>query len=106
MKFSIQREALLRPLTQVAGVVDEAAVREVYGRLYANEPFIKVLPTGQHATLAHAVHTNRCVISITITGSTIILTSAIDNLVKGAAGQAVQNMNVMFELDETVGLVN
>ena len=101
----VPRGILSNVYVQVAGPVDEEQVREVYGRFYANEPFIKVLPAGKLATLAHAVHTNRCAISITVTGSTIILTSAIDNLIKGAAGQAVQNMNVMFELDETTGLI-
>lgn len=89
----------------LVGDVDEEKLREEYGRFYHNEPFVKVLPAGQLSTLAHVVHTNRCVISLTLAGSTFILTSAIDNLVKGAAGQAVQNMNVMFELDETTGLI-
>ena len=90
----------------LADTPDEEMLQGIYGRFYANEPFVKMLPPGKLATLAHAVHTNRCVIGLTLTGSTVILTSAIDNLVKGAAGQAVQNMNVMYELDETSGLVS
>ena len=62
------------------------------------------LPRGETATLAHVTHTNRCAIGLTLTGRTLILTSAIDNLIKGAAGQAVQNMNVVFGCDETAGL--
>ena len=80
-------------------------VREIYGRYYNNEPFIKLLPEGQLATLAHVTHTNKCAIGISNAGNTLVLTSAIDNLQKGAAGQAVQNMNVMFGLEETAGLV-
>jgi N-acetyl-gamma-glutamyl-phosphate reductase len=55
--------------------------------------------------LAHVNQTNRCAISLTLAGNMLILSSAIDNLIKGAAGQAVQNMNVLFGVEETVGLV-
>lgn len=84
---------------------NEADLRSLYLTTYADEPFIKVLPAGNFASLAHVVLTNRCVISLTVAGNTLILTSAIDNLLKGAAGQAVQNMNVMYGFDETIGLV-
>ncbi|MGC8877643.1 MAG: N-acetyl-gamma-glutamyl-phosphate reductase [Anaerolineae bacterium] len=82
------------------------AVHNRFCEAYAEEPFIWVLPPGQLATLAHAVHTNRCVLSLTqpMPGQ-LIICSAIDNLVKGAAGQAVQNFNLMFDLEETTGLV-
>jgi len=83
----------------------EEALREIYLMAYEEEPFVKLLPAGEVATLAHAVYTNRCVIGLTVAANTLILTSAIDNLLKGAAGQAVQNMNAMFGLDETAGLV-
>jgi len=85
--------------------VEETAVSQRYQDTYADEPFIHVLPPGQLATLAHVTHSNNCVISLTHTGRTLIITSAIDNLRKGAAGQAVQNMNVVFELEETAGLL-
>jgi N-acetyl-gamma-glutamyl-phosphate reductase len=62
-----------------------------------------VLPPGETASLAHVTHTNRCAIGLTLVGRTLILTSAIDNLIKGAAGQAVQNMNAMYGIDETAG---
>jgi N-acetyl-gamma-glutamyl-phosphate reductase len=65
---------------------------------------VELLAPGQVATLAHATHSNRCAIGLTVTAGTLILTSAIDNLVKGAAGQAVQNLNVMFGLEEAEGL--
>ena len=86
--------------------VDEKAARAVYAEAYAGEPFIHLLPPGQLATLHHTVHSNRCAIGLTfVPGSTtLIVTSAIDNLIKGASGQAVQNMNVMFGLAETMGL--
>ncbi len=59
---------------------------------------------GQLASLAHVNYTNLCAIALTLAGRTLILTSAIDNLGKGAAGQAIQNMNVMFGCPETYGL--
>ncbi len=86
--------------------VDEAPVRTAYAEFYAGEPFVHLLPAGQLATLHHVVHSNRCAIGLTFVPNsrTLIVTSAIDNLLKGAAGQAVQNMNVMFGLAETMGL--
>ena len=82
----------------------EGDLRQLYLNTYAGEPFVKVLPAGQLATLAHVTYTNRCAISLTLTGNMLILTSATDNLVKGAAGQAVQNMNVVMGVEETLGL--
>lgn len=82
----------------------EKKVRELYAACYDGEPFIRVLGKGQLATLAHVNYTNRCVLGLTLTEDTLIVTAAIDNLVKGAAGQAVQNANAMFGLDEMAGL--
>lgn len=83
----------------------EAKARDVFDDAYCDEPFVHVLPPGELATLAHVNHSNRCALALTTAGETLIITSAIDNLVKGAAGQAVQNMNIIFGLDETAGLV-
>ncbi len=83
----------------------EASLRSLYQESYGGEPFVKVLPAGELATLAHVNHSNLCAIALSLVGDTLILTSAIDNLVKGAAGQAVQNMNLMVGLEETAGLL-
>ncbi len=83
----------------------ETALRDLYYESYGQEPFVKVLPAGELATLAHVNHTNQCAVALSVAGDTLIMTSAIDNLVKGAAGQAVQNMNLMFGLEETMGLL-
>ncbi len=83
----------------------EEDVRALYEAAYDSEQFVHLLPAGELATLAHVTHTNRCVISLTFAGEMLIITSALDNLVKGAAGQAVQNMNAMFGWPEEVGLV-
>ena len=87
--------------------VDEMAVRAAYADAFDAEPFVHLLPAGRVATLQHVVHSNRCAIGLTFVPdtSTLIVTSAIDNLLKGASGQAVQNMNVLFGLDETIGLL-
>jgi N-acetyl-gamma-glutamyl-phosphate reductase len=83
------------------------SLHHAYGQTYADEPFVWLLPAGQLATMAHAVHTNRCALSLTLAApGQLIVCSAIDNLIKGAAGQAVQNFNLMFGLDETLGLVD
>ncbi|MEJ2552353.1 MAG: N-acetyl-gamma-glutamyl-phosphate reductase, partial [Anaerolineales bacterium] len=83
---------------------NEKIVRQLYDRAYGNEAFIHVLSQGETATYAHVNYTNRCAIGLTLTEGVLILTSAIDNLIKGASGQAVQNMNAMFGIDETAGL--
>jgi N-acetyl-gamma-glutamyl-phosphate reductase len=85
---------------------DEAHIRALYTEMYAGEPFVRLLPPGKLATIAHTAHTNQCAISLTLARpGMLIAVSSIDNLVKGAAGQAIQNMNVMFGLDETTGLL-
>lgn len=91
------------PLGETAVLAD---LHQLYSHTYAREPFVQVLPLGQLATLAHVTHTNRCTIALSLAGNTLILTSAIDNLIKGASGQAVQNMNGMFGVEETMGLGN
>lgn len=83
----------------------EAELHALYRETYAGEPFIHILPAGTLPSLRHVVGTNRCAISLTRTvGDQVIVCSALDNLIKGASGQAVQNLNVMLGLDETAGL--
>lgn len=92
--------------TVYAPVQDVAAVREVLAASYAGEPLVSVLPAGELATLAHVVRTPRAALSVTpVTDSLAIVVSVIDNLLKGAASQAVQNFNLMFDLPETAGLL-
>ncbi len=78
----------------------------LYEEVYGPEPLVDVLPPGQQATLRHVVRTNRCAISLTpVTERYLHITSVTDNLRKGAAGQAVQNFNLMFGLPETQALL-
>jgi N-acetyl-gamma-glutamyl-phosphate reductase len=85
---------------------DPDIVREAYG-IFADEPFVQLLPPGRLPELRHAVHTNRCVLGlqpVDVAAGRSIIVAVEDNLIKGASGQAIQNMNLMFGLDETLGL--
>ncbi len=77
-----------------------------YREFYKNEPFVRILNLGTFANTHYVVSSNFCDIGLQIDSRTrrIILTSAIDNLVKGAAGQAIQNMNIMLGIDEKTAL--
>jgi N-acetyl-gamma-glutamyl-phosphate reductase len=81
-------------------------VQTLYEQHYANEPFVDVMPVGSHPETRSVKGANTCRIAIHRPqgGQTLVILSVIDNLVKGAAGQAVQNLNIMFGLDEVTGL--
>ncbi len=85
---------------------EENEVFELYREVYAGEPFVRVYPPGRLPELKDAVGTNNCLIGFKVNPRTknLIVVSAIDNLLKGAAGQAVQNMNIMQGFPETSGL--
>jgi N-acetyl-gamma-glutamyl-phosphate reductase len=72
---------------------------------YGHEFFVRLKPMGAAVELKHVNHTNFCDIAWHVAGRKAIITSALDNLVKGAAGQALQNFNIMFGFDEKTGLV-
>lgn len=78
----------------------------IYSKFYKTEPFVRVLKKGQVPELKNVAGTNFCDIGLAYdkTKNQLIITSAIDNLVKGAAGQAIQNMNIMCGFRETEGL--
>jgi N-acetyl-gamma-glutamyl-phosphate reductase len=81
-------------------------LQSLFERRYRDEPFVDVLPAGAHPDTRNVRGVNRCQIAVhrPLDGDTVVVLSVIDNLVKGAAGQAVQNMNLMFGLDEQAGL--
>jgi len=80
--------------------------QSLYEELYGQEPLVQVLPPGQQATLKHVIRQNTCVISLTpVTDHYLHITSVTDNLRKGAASQAIQNFNLMFNLPETTALL-
>jgi len=78
----------------------------LYEQRYAGEPFVDVLPAGSHPETRSVRGTNHCRIALhrPQDGDILVVLSVIDNLAKGAAGQAIQNMNLMFGLDEQRGL--
>ncbi|MFN9276373.1 MAG: N-acetyl-gamma-glutamyl-phosphate reductase [Planctomycetota bacterium] len=89
-------------LTPNAGVTADA-VRECLRARYADEAFVRVYDKGQ-PELRCVQRTNQCHIAVAASGPLVVVTSAIDNLVKGASGQALQNMNLMLGLPEGDGL--
>ncbi|MCG2714550.1 MAG: N-acetyl-gamma-glutamyl-phosphate reductase [Candidatus Omnitrophica bacterium] len=78
---------------------------ELYRKFYKNEPFIRIKPDGIFPRIKDVAETNFCDIGVKDFGDTIIVISTIDNLLKGASSQAVQNMNIMYKLPETTGLL-
>lgn len=87
---------------RAASPVSEDALRAVYAGAYADAPFIDVVDA--MPKLKNVVASNRCQIGVATDGDSIVVTSAIDNLVKGAAGGAMQWMNRLWNLPETAGL--
>jgi len=85
--------------------VDE--LHDIYDEWYAGETFVRVLPKGLFPNISQVAGSNFCDVGVTVDARTgrVIVLAAIDNLVKGAAGQAVQNMNLMLSLPETTGLL-
>jgi N-acetyl-gamma-glutamyl-phosphate reductase len=81
-------------------------LQRLYENRYQNEPFVDVLPSGSHPETRSVRGSNHCRIAVhrPLDGDVVVVSSVIDNLVKGAAGQAVQNMNLMFGLAENCGL--
>jgi N-acetyl-gamma-glutamyl-phosphate reductase len=90
-------------VAELARTVSSEEVAAVYREAYADKPFVQLTGSRIPETL-HVRNSNRCDIGWHIEGDRIILFSVIDNLLKGASGQAVQNMNIRFGFEETEGL--
>lgn len=91
---------------QPASAVTTAELLDLYNEFYSGEPFVRVLPEGNSPSTAHVRGSNFCDIGLAVDGRSgrVIVVSAIDNLVKGASGQALQNMNIMQGVPENLGL--
>ncbi len=103
----IPRGILATTTTRLRGTSDAAALTRVLRAAYEHEPFVRVCDRAEDVDLHRVVGTNLCAMAVACeprAGGRVIVVSAIDNLVKGAAGQALQNLNVMLDLDETTGL--
>ena len=81
-------------------------IQQVFENFYRDEPFVDVMPAGSHPETRSVKGANHCRIAVHYldTSKKYVVLAVIDNLVKGAAGQAIQNMNLMFGLNETTGL--
>lgn len=92
--------------TLYARLTRDIDLQTLYEDRYANEPFVDVLPAGSHPETRSVRGSNFCRIAVhrPQNGDTVVILSITDNLVKGAAGQAVQNMNIMYGLPETMGI--
>ena len=92
--------------TLYARLTGEADLQALFEARYRDEPFVDVMPAGSHPETRSVRGVNECRIAVhrPQQGDTVVVLSVIDNLTKGAAGQAVQNMNLMFGLDERAGL--
>ena len=77
-------------------------VKEIYKQFYYNHPFIII--SENEINLKQVINTNKCILHLSFLNGKLIITSIIDNLLKGASGQAIQNMNLMFGLNENEGL--
>lgn len=84
--------------------VPAAKLLKILNTQYAKQPFVHILETGQTPQLVQVRYSNRCDIGLQSFENYAVIVSCIDNLLKGASGQAVQNMNIMFDLPETAGL--
>ncbi len=80
----------------------EAEALKLYQQYFAGHPFTHV--TNHDIDLKQVINTNKCIIQVKKHGNKLFIVSILDNLLKGASGQAVQNMNLMFGMDETAGL--
>jgi len=98
------RGMLVRTTVQLKDGIKPEHVQSVLEETYDGEPFVQVLPMGEIPSVETTSCTDNCAIGIVAAGSTLQIVSSIDNLGKGAASQAVQGFNVVFELDEATGL--
>ncbi len=101
----INRGILSTIYVKTATSASPSAISACLEEAYRCDPMIRLYPEGQLPEVKHVTHTNYCDIGWKQQGHHLIMVSAIDNLGKGAAGQAVQNMNVMLGLNETLGLL-
>jgi N-acetyl-gamma-glutamyl-phosphate reductase len=103
-KSGVHRASPRPPTKEIETKAKE--IHAIYADFYKDEPFVRVLPFGSVAATGRVRQSNFCDISVHLdqADTTLIIEAAIDNMVKGAAGQAVQNMNIVCGFDEAAGL--
>jgi len=103
--LSINRGILTTIYTRPRETVTPEYISELYEKYYGLEPFVRLYGPDTYPELKDVRHTNVCGIGLHVRHDTLVTVTALDNLVKGASGQAVQNMNIMFGFKETESLV-
>lgn len=103
----VERGILSTVYLRLKKKIKEKEIRKIYTEFYKDEPFVRILSEEKFPELKNVVRTNYCEINLKLDEASgrLIVISAIDNLVKGAAGQAVQNMNLIYGFEETEGLI-
>lgn len=102
--LSITRGIYTTIQTKVDKFINEKLCMEIFTKYYQKSPFVRILYP-QIPEIKNVAFTNYCDIGFSINNGIITIISTIDNLIKGAAGQAVQNMNIMFGIDQTEGIL-
>jgi N-acetyl-gamma-glutamyl-phosphate reductase len=102
----VPRGILSTIYVRLASAMDARQIEDCMRAFYAASPWVRVFPAGKLPQIRYSLHTNYCDIGFTLAsdGKRLVIVSCLDNLMKGAAGQAVQNMNVMFGWSEEEGL--
>jgi N-acetyl-gamma-glutamyl-phosphate reductase len=102
----IPRGILSTIYVRLNSVMTAVAIEDCMRKFYDDSTFVRVFPAGKLPQIQYSLHTNYCDVGFTLApdGKRLVIVSCLDNLVKGAAGQAVQNMNVMFGWNEEEGL--
>jgi N-acetyl-gamma-glutamyl-phosphate reductase len=103
----VARGILATSTARIKPGTTEAQVRDAWESTYADEPFVHVLPAGQFPRSADTVGSNTALIGLAVdeAAGRVVVISALDNLVKGTAGAAIQSANIVLGLAETTGLV-
>ncbi|HHY40202.1 MAG TPA: N-acetyl-gamma-glutamyl-phosphate reductase [Syntrophaceticus sp.] len=100
----VSRGIISTVYAKLNSALDSCSLKQIYQDFYAGEEFVHVALEGEMPETKWVVGTNRCFLGAVVNRDMAVVVSVIDNLVKGAAGQAVQNMNLLFELPENTGL--
>jgi N-acetyl-gamma-glutamyl-phosphate reductase len=102
----IPRGILSTIYIRLNSVMTAQAMEDCMKKFYADSPWVRIFPAGKLPQIQYSLHTNYCDVGFTLApdGKRLVIVSCLDNLVKGAAGQAVQNMNCMFGWNEEEGL--
>jgi N-acetyl-gamma-glutamyl-phosphate reductase len=103
----VHRGILETIYVRTARAVSRKQLEDLYRKIYGKEPFVRIYSDGKLPSLRSVAYTNFCDLGIHADPKTkrVVIVAAIDNLVKGAAGQAIQNMNLMLKFPETMALL-